>query len=102
MLKYEDTMYRCKFLKVAALGHYILVLKRISPSLAEQIRQHMTRLLSIERKTRTILMCELPNVGKSSFMNKVTRADVDAQPYAFMKKNPFLMATQITSICVTK
>jgi nucleolar GTP-binding protein len=28
-----------------------------------------------------------PNVGKSSFMNKVTRADVDVQPYAFTTKS---------------
>jgi nucleolar GTP-binding protein len=30
------------------------------------------------------------NVGKSSFMNKVTRADVDVQPYAFTTKALFV------------
>ena len=28
-----------------------------------------------------------PNVGKSSFVNRVTRADVDVQPYAFTTKS---------------
>ncbi|CAN6306513.1 unnamed protein product [Urochloa humidicola] len=68
------------------------VVKRISPSLAylEQIRQHMARLPSIDPNTRTVLICGYPNVGKSSFMNKVTRADVDVQPYAFTTKSLFV------------
>ena len=31
-----------------------------------------------------------PNVGKSSFINKITRADVDVQPYAFTTKSLFV------------
>jgi nucleolar GTP-binding protein len=92
LLKYGDTLYRCKRLKVAALGRMCTVVKRISPSLAylEQIRQHMARLPSIDPNTRTVLICGYPNVGKSSFMNKVTRADVDVQPYAFTTKSLFV------------
>ncbi|XP_021803301.1 nucleolar GTP-binding protein 1-like [Prunus avium] len=48
LLKYGDSLYRCKCLKVAAL------------------------------------------VGKSSFINKITRADVDVQPYAFTTKSLFV------------
>ncbi|KAL6882095.1 hypothetical protein ACP4OV_011567 [Aristida adscensionis] len=92
LLKYGDSLYRYKSLKVAALGSMCTVVKRISPSLAylEQIRQHMVRLPSIDPNTRTILICGYPNVGKSSFMNKVTRADVDVQPYAFTTKSLFV------------
>lgn len=92
LLKYADSQYRCKTLKVAALGRMCTVLKRISPSLAylEQIRQHMARLPSIDPNTRTILICGYPNVGKSSFINKITRADVDVQPYAFTTKSLFV------------
>ena len=92
LLKYGDSLYRCKRLKVAALGRMCTVVKRISPSLAylEQIRQHMARLPSIDPNTRTVLICGYPNVGKSSFMNKVTRADVDVQPYAFTTKSLFV------------
>ncbi|XP_062233398.1 nucleolar GTP-binding protein 1-like [Phragmites australis] len=92
LLKYGDSLYRCKCLKVAALGRMCTVVKRISPSLAylEQIRQHMARLPSIDPNTRTVLICGYPNVGKSSFMNKITRADVDVQPYAFTTKSLFV------------
>ncbi|KAM7490448.1 hypothetical protein LguiA_033369 [Lonicera macranthoides] len=92
LLKYGDSLYRCKALKVAALGRMCTVVKRIGPSLAylEQIRQHMARLPSIDPNTRTILICGYPNVGKSSFINKITRADVDVQPYAFTTKSLFV------------
>ncbi len=35
-------------------------------------------------------MCGYPNVGKSSFMNKVTRANVEVQPYAFTTKSLYV------------
>ncbi|KAK0603435.1 hypothetical protein LWI29_004935 [Acer saccharum] len=92
LLKYGDSLYRCKSLKVAALGQMCTVMKRITLSLAylEQIRQHMARLPSIDPNTRTILICGYPNVGKSSLMNKITRANVDVQPYAFTTKSLFV------------
>ncbi|XP_024362296.1 nucleolar GTP-binding protein 1 [Physcomitrium patens] len=92
LLKYGDSLYRCKNLKKAALGRMCTVMKRVSPSLAylEQVRQHMSRLPSIDPNTRTILICGYPNVGKSSFINKITRADVDVQPYAFTTKSLFV------------
>ncbi|XAR51247.1 hypothetical protein NMG60_11005817 [Bertholletia excelsa] len=92
LLKYGDSLYRCKSLKVAALGRMCTVIKRVGPSLAylEEIRKHMSRLPSIDPNTRTILICGYPNVGKSSFINKITRADVDVQPYAFTTKSLFV------------
>ncbi|RZC59105.1 hypothetical protein C5167_006418 [Papaver somniferum] len=95
LLKYGDSLNRCKSLKVAALGQMCTVVKRIVPSLAylEQIRQHMARLPSIDPNTRTILICGYPNVGKSSFVNKITRANVDVQPYAFTTKSLFVEHT---------
>ncbi|KAL1222769.1 Nucleolar GTP-binding protein 1 [Cardamine amara subsp. amara] len=92
LVKYGDSLYRCKCLKVAALGRMSIVMKGLGPSLAylEQVRQHLARLPSIDPNTRTILICGCPNVGKSSFVNKVTRADVDVQPYAFTTKSLFL------------
>lgn len=68
------------------------IMKRQKDPLAylEQVRQHMSRLPSIDPTTRTLLVCGYPNVGKSSFVNKVTRADVDVQPYAFTTKSLFV------------
>lgn len=92
LLKFSDSLYRAKSLKRAALGRMCTIMKRLGPSLAylEQVRQHMARLPSIDPTTRTLLVAGFPNVGKSSFMNRVTRADVDVQPYAFTTKSLFV------------
>lgn len=49
------------------------IMKRQGPSLKylDEVRQHMGRLPGIDPATRTLLVCGYPNVGKSSFMNKV-------------------------------
>lgn len=92
LLKFGDSLYRCKQLKKAALGRMATIMRRQKEPLAylEQVRQHMSRLPTIDPTTRTLLVCGYPNVGKSSFMNKVTRADVDVQPYAFTTKSLFV------------
>ncbi|KAI9456549.1 P-loop containing nucleoside triphosphate hydrolase protein [Lactarius psammicola] len=92
LLKFGDSLYRCKQLKRAALGRMATVMRRQKDPLAylEQVRQHISRLPAIDPNTRTLLICGYPNVGKSSFINKVTRADVDVQPYAFTTKSLFV------------
>merc|ERR1712173_304417 len=40
--------------------------------------------------TRTLIITGFPNVGKSSFINKITRADVEVQPYAFTTKSLYV------------
>lgn len=92
LLKYGDSLYRCKQLKKAALGRMATIMKRQASNLTylEQVRQHLSRLPSIDPYTRTLLICGFPNVGKSSFINKITRADVEVQPYAFTTKSLFV------------
>lgn len=92
LMKYADSLYRCKQLKIAALGRMCTIMKRQKQSLEylEQVRQHLSRLPSIDPNTRTLLICGFPNVGKSSFINKITRADVEVQPYAFTTKSLFV------------
>jgi nucleolar GTP-binding protein len=92
MMKYADSLYRCKQLKRAALGRMMTVLKKLKASLGylEEVRKHISRLPQLDPNTRTLLLTGYPNVGKSSFMNKVTRADVEVQPYAFTTKALFV------------
>ena len=92
LLKYGDSLYRCKQLKRAALGRMATATKKLTSALTylEKVRQHMARLPSIDPNSKTLLITGFPNVGKSSFMNKVTRADVEVQPYAFTTKSLFV------------
>lgn len=92
LLKFGDSLYRCKQLKKAALGRMATIMKRQASNLTylEEVRQHLSRLPSIDPYTRTVIVCGFPNVGKSSFLNKVTRADVDVQPYAFTTKSLYV------------
>ena len=56
----------------------------------EEVRKHLSRLPAIDPNTRTLILTGYPNVGKSSFMNNITRANVDVQPYAFTTKSLFV------------
>jgi nucleolar GTP-binding protein len=89
LLKFSDSIYRCKQLKRALFGRISKVKKKLSPSLTylQKFRQHIALLPSIDPKKRTILLCGFPNVGKSSFMNKITRANVEVQKYPFTTKS---------------
>jgi len=92
LLKYGDSLYRCKCLKRAALGRMVTIIKGQSKNLSylEEIRQHINRLPTIDPNTRTLLITGFPNVGKSSFINKISRADVEVQPYAFTTKSLYV------------
>jgi len=92
LLKFGDSLYRCKQLKRAALGRMATIMRRQNQSLQylEQVRQHLSRLPTIDPNTRTLLITGFPNVGKSSFINKITRADVEVQPYAFTTKSLYV------------
>jgi nucleolar GTP-binding protein len=72
-------------LKRAALGRMCTLMKKLKSSLSylEEVRKHLARLPHIDPNQRTLIVTGYPNVGKSSFMNNVTDANVDVQPYAF-------------------
>ncbi|KAF5198825.1 Nucleolar gtp-binding protein [Thalictrum thalictroides] len=81
---------------------YATLLKYICLAYLEQIRQHMARLPSIDPNTRSILICGYPNVGKSSFINKITKADVDVQPYASTTKSLFVGHTDYKYLSIAQ
>ncbi|TKA82917.1 Nucleolar GTP-binding protein 1 [Friedmanniomyces simplex] len=92
LLKYGQSLFQCKQLKRAALGRMATICKRLRDPLVylEQVRQHLGRLPAVDPNTRTLLICGYPNVGKSSFLRNISRADVDVQPYAFTTKSLFV------------
>ncbi|KRX08573.1 P-loop containing nucleoside triphosphate hydrolase [Pseudocohnilembus persalinus] len=92
LLKYADSLYRSKQLKKAALGRMCTIIKKLTSSLnyLEEVRKHLARLPTINPFERTLLITGYPNVGKSSFTNNVTNANVDVQPYPFTTQSLYV------------
>ena len=100
LLKYGDSLYRCKQLKVAALGRMMTALKKLGASFnyLEEVRKHLSRFPSIDPTERTLILAGFPNVGKSSFMNKITYADSEVQAYHFTTQSLFVGHTYYKNI----
>ena len=100
LLKYGDSLYRCKQLKVAALGRMMTTLKKLNSSFnyLEEVRKHLSRFPSIDPTERTLILAGFPNVGKSSFMNKITYADSEVQAYHFTTQSLFVGHTYYKNI----
>ncbi|GAW81894.1 nucleolar GTP-binding protein 1 [Plasmodium gonderi] len=92
LLKFSTSLYKCKMLKISALGRMCKMVKKLQPSLVylEEVRQNLARLPSINPHKKTILLAGAPNVGKSSFINVVSRANVEVQPYSFTTTNLYV------------
>ena len=88
LVKYADSLYRCKALKRAALGRMCTMIRKIGSSLSylEEVRKHLGRLPSINPYEKTLMLTGYPNVGKSSFINSVSKANVEVEPYPFTTK----------------
>ena len=58
LMKYGDSLYRCKALKKAALGRMMTVLKKLKAALGylEEVRKHISRLPALDPNTRTLLL----------------------------------------------
>ena len=91
-LKNADSGFRCKSLKKVAMGRMATLVRKQKATLEylEQVRQHLSRLPVIDPVSRTLIVAGYPNVGKSSFMNKITRANVEVQDYPFTTKSLFV------------
>ena len=85
------------------------VIKRQANNLKflEDTRQHLSRLPSINPDTRTLIVCGFPNVGKSSFINKVCqifkvptllKLSLDHQPFPFTTKSLFVGHTDYKNL----
>ena len=92
LLKYADSLYRCKQLKRAGLGRMCTLIKKLKSSLSylEEVRKHLGRLPTIDTSARTLILTGFPNVGKSSLINNLTNANVDVQSYPFTTQSLFV------------
>jgi nucleolar GTP-binding protein len=68
------------------------LIKKLKSSLSylEEVRKHMARMPAIDTNARTLILTGYPNVGKSSLINNLTKANVDVQPYAFTTQSLFV------------
>src|SRR4051812_25150981 len=80
-----------------ALAGMATLIKRLKEPLLylDQVRQHLARLPDINPNTRTMLVAGFPNVGKSSFVRSVTRADTPVEPYAFVRVCPYIFTETV-------
>jgi len=79
-------------LKRAALGRMVTIIRKLGPSLSflDEVRKHLARMPSIDPTSRTLLITGFPNVGKSSFINQITHANVEVQPYPFTTQSLYI------------
>eukprot|EP01084_Bolivina_argentea_P006104 11552_1 len=92
LLKYGDSLYRCKHLKIAALGRMVKILKQQKSSLLylEKVRQHLSRLPIINPYDKTILLIGFPSCGKSTFINNITNTNIETAQYPFTTKSLYI------------
>lgn len=64
----------------------------------EEIRKHIGRLPSIDPYSPTILFFGYPNVGKSSLINKMTRAKIEVSSMPFSTQNLYVGHTEFKNI----
>jgi len=92
LLKHSESLFSCKRLKVAAFGRIAkMVMKQNKTSLfLEDVRQHLSRLPTIDPSIRTLMVAGSPNTGKSSFVDLVSRVKPEIQSYPFTTKQLFV------------
>ncbi|ORD99206.1 NOG1 [Hepatospora eriocheir] len=85
MIKFADTLYRCKCLKRAGLGQMVTNVSKLKDELKylEEVRMHLQRLPTIDPYSRTLIVAGFPNVGKSSYISTITNCKTEVQPYEF-------------------
>lgn len=98
LLKYGDSLFRCKSLKRIAFGKMVKVIRKLDKTLIylEEVRKHISRLPTIDPVGNTLILAGFPNVGKSSFINRISRAGVEVQPYPFTTKSLYVGQTNFT------
>ena len=78
LLKNGNSLYTCKQLKKEALGRMCTIIKKLNKPLIflEKLRRHLESLPEIDPHRKCVVVSGATKVGKSSFLNKVTRAHI--------------------------
>lgn len=92
MIKFADSLYRCKCLKRAGLGHMSSIINKLQSELKylEEVRQHLTRLPIINPHGRIVIIAGFPNVGKSTYLKTISACKTEVQPYAFTTRSLYV------------
>jgi nucleolar GTP-binding protein len=73
-------------------GRLSSLMRKISPELKslEEGRRKVKEIPQIKTKIKTVCITGFPNVGKSTLLKKLTKANVEIKPYAFTTKDVML------------
>jgi len=77
-VKNGDSLYTCKQLKKEALGRICTIIQKLNKpfSFLEKVRYHLEKIPNLDPHRKLIILSGSPKVGKSSCLNKITRANV--------------------------
>ena len=78
LLKNGNSLYTCKQLKKEAVGRMCTIIKKLNKPLIflEKLRRHLESLPEIDPHRKCVVVSGATKVGKSSFLNKITRAHI--------------------------
>jgi GTP1/Obg family GTP-binding protein len=79
LIKNGNSLYTCKQLKKEALGRICTTIRKINKSLIflEKIRKHIEKIPELDPYRKIVILCGTQKVGKTSCLNKLTRANID-------------------------
>lgn len=78
LVKNGSSLYTCKQLKKEAIGRICTIIQKLNKSLIflEKVRKHLEKLPELDPHRKSVILSGSTKTGKSSCLNKTTRANV--------------------------
>jgi len=78
LVKNGSSLYTCKQLKKEAIGRICTIIQKLNKSLIflEKVRKHLEKLPELDPHRKSVILSGSSKVGKSSCLNKTTRANI--------------------------
>jgi len=91
LVKNGSSLYTCKQLKKEAIGRICTIIQKLSKSLIflEKVRKHLENLPELDPHRKSVILCGSTKSGKSSCLNKTTRANIKVGDSS--KNNNFIL-----------